>query len=300
MAPAVKGGKVVSGTPAPSAGGTAAATSTAARSAGSQKREAAPPPPPPASTESTESAPPATETSPAPMMVSADRTASQYAREKRDAMMAAQPRASGLVRGALESATTSALAASSMVPGLQTIPAQAMLYKAYTASPEAGTYAVGKLASAARSAQEAFGSDLGLTRVAQLAREYLPQSRQAEYQTESPRPSSRAAQSGAERIFVPQTVTEASPRDLSSVAEFRKFYETKVENLADMRRRLAEKDEQIRLAPDTTTDADMKKLAQERAQIKQYETDYRASLLRAGFSDAEINALVRGEVPGAR
>lgn len=220
--------------------------------------------------------------------------ASQIAREKRAAL---QARAPGPVRQVAERAAQMGLAAATAIPGASVVPAQALLYKAYTSSPEAGAYAVGKLASAARSAQETLGSDLGLTRVAQLAREYLPQARQAEYQTESPRPGSYAAQSGRERIFVPQNVPEASPRDLSSVAEFRKFYETKVDNLADMRRRLAEKDAQIATASDATTDADMRKLAQERAQIKQYETDYRASLLRSGFSDQEINALVDEKTP---
>ena len=291
MAPAVKGGKVVSGTPAPSAGGTAAASSTAARSAGSQKREAAPPPPP---RDDFEFQPAVPEVEAPPMEAPAGDVASQIAREKRAAL---QARAPGPVRQVAERAAQMGLSAATAIPGASVVPAYAAAYKAYTTSPEAGTYAVGKLASAARSAQETLGSDLGLTRVAQLAREYLPQARQAEYQTESPRPGSYAAQSGRERIFVPQNVPEASPRDLSSVAEFRKFYETKVDNLADMRRRLAEKDAQIATASDATTDADMRKLAQERAQIKQYETDYRASLLRSGFSDQEINALVDEKTP---
>ena len=299
MAPIVKNGKIVAGTPAPSTGGTAAAGRSAASGASNQKREAAPPPPPPPPQETTQTAAPVEETPPTPMASPAGSEASQFAREKREALLAARSTPSQL-REAADTAKLAALSMAAATPVGQMVMPMAAAYKAVASSPETGTYAVGKLASAARAAQEEFGSDLGLTRVAQLAREYLPQARQAEYQTESPRPGSYAAQSGRERIFVPQNVPDATPRDLSSVAAFRTFYETKVENLADMRRRLAEKDAQIRLAPDTATDEDMKKLAQERAQIKQYETDYRASLLRAGFSDPEINAMVRGETPTTR
>lgn len=271
----------------PSAAGAASAAGTAARSTGAPKRQAPPPPRP----EEFEFLPSTPEVEPTPIAAPAD-AASQLAREKRDALLAARS-TSGPIRQVAERAAVGALAASSMVPGLQTVPAEALLYKGYLESPEVGTYAVGKLASAARSAQETFGTDLGLSRVAQLARGYLPQAREAEYQTESPRPSSRAAQSGRERIYVPSGVRNPTERDLSSVAEFRKFYETEAANLAETRRKLADKDTQIATAPETATEADMKKLAKERSTLKQLETDYRATLMRAGFSDPEINALTQ-------
>lgn len=277
----------------PSAAGAVAATGTAARST-APKRQAAPPPPKPEDFEFQPSTP---EVEPAPMVSPADST-SQLAREKRAALLAARP-AAGPVRQVAEQAGTAALLASAAVPGASIIPAYATAYKAYAASPEVGTYAVGKLASAARSAQEKLGTDLGLTRVTQLAREYLPQSREAEYQMESPRPGSRMAQSGRERIYVPSGAISPSERSLSSVAEFRKFYETEAANLAETRRKLEEKDAEIFSAPDTATEADMKKLAKERSTLKQLETDSRASLMRAGFNDAEINALTQ-EVPAAR
>lgn len=270
----------------PSAAGAASAAGTAARSTGAPKRQAPPP-----RSEEFEFQPSMPEVEPTPMMAPAD-AASQLAREKREAILATRP-TPGPVRQVAESAMQGALAAATMVPGAQVIPAQALLYKAYTASPEAGTYAAGKLASAARSAQETFGTDLGLSRVAQLARGYLPQAREAEYQTESPRPGSRAAQSGRERIYVPSGVRNPTERDLSSVAEFRKFYETEAANLAETRRKLEAKDDEIFSAPDTATEADMKKLAKERSALKQLETDYRATLIRAGFSDPEINALTQ-------
>lgn len=260
------------------------------------KQTAAPKPAAPApvkpAAEDFEFQPSVPEIEPSSMTLSPEVAASQLAREKRESLLAAQPAPPSRLRQEVARVVGPAAAPLLATPMGMIAAPQYTAYKALSAAPEMGTYAVDKLASAARSAQEDYGTDLGLTRVAKLAREYLPQSRAAEYQTESPRPGSRAGQSGAERVFVPRGALDPASR-LGSVAEFRKFYETEAANLAETRQKLAEKDREIARAPDTATEADMKRLAKERSTLKQLETDYRATLMRSGFNDQEINALVQ-------
>ena len=246
MAPAVKNGKVVTGTaaapaatPAPSTGGTAAAAGTAARStSGGTKRTA------PAEEEFPKPAEPEIEA--ASISPTQDQLMTDFARQKLQAQVASQAPPPSVARNFVEEAQTAAKRTAAIAAAPFVAP-QYAAYKLYESGPEMARALKSKVVGGLTRAAQEYGPESGLRRVAQLAYEYLP-GELPEVQTESPRPGSRGAQAGP-IIYAPQQARAPSARDLSSVAEFRKFYETELGNLAEIRGKLGKIDAEISAAP---------------------------------------------------
>ena len=295
MAPAVKNGKVVTGTaaataatPAPSTGGAAAAAGTAARTTGGGTKRTAP-------VEEEVFKPAEPEIDAASIGPTQDQLMTDFARQKLQAQLAAKAPAPSMTQRAAETAVKSAAPVAGMFPSAVAAPATYAAYKLYESGPEMAQALKSKVVGGLTRAAQEYGPESGLRRVAQLAYEYLP-GELPEVQTESPRPGSRGAQAGP-IIYTPQQARAPSARDLSSVAEFRKFYETELGNLAEIRGKLGKIDEEIKTAPASFTADEYQALAKMRGALKQQETDARATLMRGGLAPTEIDTLLQGQVP---
>lgn len=295
MAPAVKNGKVVTGTaaapaatPAPSAGGTAAAASTTARTTGGGAKRTAP-------VEEEFLKPAEPEIEAAPMGPTQDQLMTDFARQKLQEQRTGQAPAPSMTQRVAETAVKSVAPVSGMFPSAVAAPATYAAYKLYESGPEMAQAFKSKVVGGLTRAAQEYGPESGLRRVAQLAYEYLP-GELPEVQKESPRPGSRGAQAGP-IIYTPQQARAPSARDLSSVAEFRKFYETELGNLAEIRGRLGKIDAEISAAPASFAADEYQALAKMRGALKQQETDTRATLMRSGLAPTEIDVLLQGQVP---
>ena len=294
MAPAVKNGKVVTGTaaapaatPAPSTGGTAAAAGTAARGTSGGTKRAAPVEAEPLPTEP--------EIDAASISPTQDQLMTDFARQKLQEQRTGQAPTPSMTQRVAETAVKSVAPVSGMFPSAVAAPATYAAYKLYESGPEMARALKSKVVGGLTRAAQEYGPESGLRRVAQLAYEYLP-GELPEVQTESPRPGSRGAQAGP-IIYAPQQARAPSARDLSSVAEFRKFYETELGNLAEIRGKLGKIDEEIKTAPASFASDEYQALAKMRGALKQQETDARATLMRSGLAPTEIDALLQGQVP---
>lgn len=294
MAPAVKNGKVVTGTaaapaatPAPSTGGTATATGTAARTTGGGTKRTAP-----VEEEVLKPAEPVIDA--ASIGPTQDQLMTDFARQKLQEQRTAKAPAPSVARTVAEQTKTAAAATMGAAAAPFIAPTYTA-YKLYESGPEMAQALKSKVVGGLTRAAQEYGPESGLRRVAQLAYEYLP-GELPEVQTESPRPGSRGAQAGP-IIYAPQQARAPSARDLSSVAEFRKFYETELGNLAEIRGKLGKIDEEIKTAPASFASDEYQALAKMRGALKQQETDARATLMRGGLAPTEIDALLQGQVP---
>ena len=99
--------------------------------------------------------------------------------------------------------------------------------------------------------------------------------------------------------FPSSSAPRPGPEALASVADFRRYVESAAKDLATAERIRSQLESKIAASrsSETATDADRAKLADAMRKQNQYITDVRAGLVRAGMSDADIEALKSGEPP---
>jgi hypothetical protein len=174
--------------------------------------------------------------------------------------------------------------------------------RAYEALRESSANQPQLIAQAGEAAREKYGSDFGLQRVAELAKtaqSYVPYM-EDKGETRAIRAPAGAAGVGQPRVSFPSSsAPRPGPEALKSVADFRRYVESAAEELAAAERIRGQLESKI-AAPrssETATEADRAKLADAVRKQNQYITDVRAGLVRAGMSDADIEALKMGEPP---